>query len=184
MLTVGSVNASLAAIVSVIVSPSFARAVSASFDDTIDTSVKVGVVRSIVTSLLSSTAVRVTPPLLAKSSNVMDRLDAPSSTWLVTTVYEAFQLVPLPRTLPVCPAMDIVGETMISSVRSDTVMTSPEFARAESASFEETMLTSKSVGGVKSSVTTLSSVVASAATPTLLAISAYSIRIAVAPSVT
>ena len=59
---------------------------------------------------------------------------------------------------------------------------SPAFARAVSAAFDEMMLTSTSIGGVRSSVTTLPSVVESAAAPALLAMSAYSIRIVVAPS--
>ena len=57
--------------------------------DTISTVGKVYVVRSIVTSLLSNTAVRVTPALLAESSNAIESDDAPSTTSAATTVYVA-----------------------------------------------------------------------------------------------
>jgi hypothetical protein len=66
--TVGVMMLSLAAIESVIVSPTFALLVSAALLDTIVSSINVGAVLSIVTSLESVTDVTTAPALLAMSS--------------------------------------------------------------------------------------------------------------------
>jgi hypothetical protein len=67
--TAGATMSSLAVIESVMVSPTFARDVSAALSDAIVTEVSVGGVRSIVTTLPSVTDVTVTPALPAKSTN-------------------------------------------------------------------------------------------------------------------
>ena len=133
----------------------------------IDTPVRVGGVRSIVTTLPSITAVFVTPGLLAKSSNTMLRLAAPSTTWVAITVYVALQLVSLPTTVPARPAIDIEGSTMISLASRVNVIVSPAFARAVSATFDETMLMAVRVGAVRSIVTALPSVTPTAVSPAL-----------------
>jgi hypothetical protein len=80
MLTVGTRTGSLAAIDNVIVSPAFARVVSAALSDTMLTDVRVGGVRSMVTTLESVTADTVEPPLLARSLNAIERDALPSVT--------------------------------------------------------------------------------------------------------
>ena len=193
MLTVGSVRASLATIVSVIVSPAFARAESASFDDTIDTADSVGGVRSIITALLSSVATAVSPGLLAESSNAIDSDDTPSETSLATTVYVAVYSVKLgpgvsaPTPVIVSalfPAMLTVGSVRASLAAIVSVIVSPAFARAVSASFDDTIDTADSVGGVRSIVTALLSVTADRVTPGLLARSSNVIDRLDAPSTT
>ena len=66
--TDGVVMISLALNVSVIVSPAFARVVSAALSDTMLTDVRVGGVRSMVTTLESVTAVTVWPEFPARSA--------------------------------------------------------------------------------------------------------------------
>ena len=85
IITLGSVIASLATIVIVIVSPTLARAVSFALLETMLTVGSVGGVRSIVTRLESVTAVRLTPLLLAVSLKVIDRLALPSTSFASTT---------------------------------------------------------------------------------------------------
>ena len=72
--TDGTTRFSLAVIDTVIVSPPFARPVSAALLDTMVTAVSVGASKSIVTTLVSITAEISTPALLARSSNTTSRL--------------------------------------------------------------------------------------------------------------
>ena len=147
------------------VSPPFARVVSAPLLDSMLTLIIEGGVKSIVTELTPGPVdVRSAPAFPAKSPNSIKNGTTPAVSDADTT-RDALQLAPPPVTVALWPTIDTTGAPSGSAAVMVMVMVSPAFAIDVSAPLSELILTAVSVGAVRSIVTALVSVTACTAAP-------------------